>query len=37
MKSKILLNVKYGVLSQIVKTLLQFASRKVFIYLFFGN
>lgn len=32
MKSKILLNVKYGVLSQIVKTLLQFASRKVFIY-----
>lgn len=31
-KKKIFLNIKYGVLSQMIKILLQFASRKVFIY-----
>lgn len=30
--NKVILNIKYGVLSQIVKILLQFVSRKVFIY-----
>ena len=32
MRSKALLNVKYGVLSQMVKILLQFIVRKTFIY-----
>lgn len=32
MKSKVVLNVKYGILSQLVKILLQFINRKIFIY-----
>lgn len=31
-KNKVFLNVKYGMLSQIIKILLQFISRKIFIY-----
>ena len=31
-KDKVFLNVKYGMISQIIKILLQFISRKVFIY-----